>query len=60
MKPELGPPDVEERAYPDDDVSWAAEWEHFTGAIESGAPLLGDLADARYAWERVEEAYARR
>ena len=30
MKPELGPPDVEEIDYPDEDPSWAAEWEHFT------------------------------
>jgi predicted dehydrogenase len=58
MRPELGPPEVEERAYPPGDVSWAAEWEHFTSALESGGELLGDLDDARYAWARVEEAYA--
>jgi predicted dehydrogenase len=58
MGPELGPPDLEERAFPDEDVSWAAEWEHFATAIATGAPLCGDLADARYAWTRVEEAYA--
>ena len=58
MRPELGPPELEEWAFADEDVSWAAEWEHFTAAIATGAPLLGDLADARYAWSRVEEAYA--
>ncbi len=58
MKPELGPPELEERSYPDDDLSWGAEWEHFASALESGAPLLGDLEDARYAWARVEDAYA--
>ena len=58
MGPELGPPDLEERAFPDEDVSWAAEWEHFTTAIATGAPLLGALEDAHYAWARVEDAYA--
>ena len=58
MKPELGPPEVEERTYPQEDLSWGAEWEHFAAAISSGAPLLGDLADARYAWSRVQDAYA--
>jgi predicted dehydrogenase len=60
MKPELGPPDLEEVAYPAEDRSWQAEWEHFAAAVRSGdpdAPLNGDLADARYAWERVQEAY---
>jgi predicted dehydrogenase len=58
MSPELGPPELEERTFGSDDVSWAAEWAHFAEAIASGAPLLGDLDDARYAWARVEEAYA--
>jgi len=58
MGPELGPPELDERAFPDEDVSWAAEWEHFASAIATGAPLLGDLDDARYAWARVEDAYA--
>jgi predicted dehydrogenase len=59
MSPELGPPDLEERAFPDEDVSWGAEWEHFATAIATGTPLLGTLEDARYAWARVEDAYAR-
>jgi predicted dehydrogenase len=59
MKPELGPPDVDTVTYPDDDPSWAAEWAHFVAAIRDGTPLLGDLADARYAWSIVEEAYRR-
>jgi predicted dehydrogenase len=58
MKPELGPPELEERVFPEEDLSWSAEWEHFAAAIGSGAPLLGGLGDARYAWERVEDAYA--
>jgi predicted dehydrogenase len=58
MSPELGPPALEERTYGSEDLSWAAEWEHFISAIGSGAPLLGDIDDARYAWSRVQDAYA--
>ena len=58
MSPGLGPPELEEHSYGEKDLSWATEWEHFAAAIESGAPLLGGLEDARYAWARVEDAYA--
>jgi predicted dehydrogenase len=58
MGPELGPPELEERTFGEEDLSWAAEWEHFATAIHSGGPLLGDLQDARYAWSRVQDAYA--
>ena len=58
MRPELGPPDLEETSFPEEDGSWAAEWEHFAAAIGADTPLLGDLADARYAWSVIEQAYA--
>lgn len=60
MGPQLGPPDVEELAYPDEDDSWAREWTSFADAIAAGdARLLsGDLHDARYVWEQIEAAYA--
>jgi predicted dehydrogenase len=58
MKPELGPPDLEEIGFPEEDVSWLAEWEHFAAALAGEVPLLGSLADADYAWSRVEDAYA--
>ncbi len=58
MGPELGPPELEERTYGTDDLSWAAEWEHFAAALASGGPLLGDLDDAHYAWAQIEDAYA--
>jgi predicted dehydrogenase len=60
MRPAMGPPDLEEIDYPDDDRTWEAEWRHFAAAIAAGGerPLLGDLADARYAWEQIEAAYA--
>jgi predicted dehydrogenase len=60
MRPELGPPEVQEVAYPDEDRSWQREWASFTEAIEAGDERLlnGDLNDARYAWEQIEAAYA--
>jgi predicted dehydrogenase len=58
MKPELGPPDLEEIEYGAEDVSWAAEWEHLVAALAGDVELLGSLDDAHYAWSRVEDAYA--
>ena len=58
MRPELGPPDVEEIDYPSEDGSWLAEWRHFREAIATGAPVLGGLQDARFAWETIDAAYA--
>jgi predicted dehydrogenase len=61
MRPELGPPDLEEVVYPDDDRSFEREWASFAAALEARdeRPLLGDLHDARYAWQQIESAYAR-
>jgi predicted dehydrogenase len=60
MKPELGPPDVEEIDYQPEDLSWVAEWENFRAAIDADDPALinGGLPEARYAWQTVEAAYA--
>jgi predicted dehydrogenase len=60
MAPELGPPNVEEVDYSDEDRSWEHEWASFTAAIDAGDERLlnGDLSDARYAWEQIEAAYA--
>jgi len=61
MGPELGPPEVEEVAFPDDDRSWEQEWASFAAAMDEGDERLlnGDLGDARYAWQLIEAAYAR-
>jgi predicted dehydrogenase len=60
MRPTMGPPETEQIDYPDDDRTWRAEWRHFAATIAGDeGPLLGDLADARYAWEQIEAAYAR-
>jgi predicted dehydrogenase len=60
MSPELGPPEVEEVTYPDEDRSWEREWADFSRALDAGDPRLlnGDLEDALYAWEQIEAAYA--
>jgi hypothetical protein len=60
MGPELGPPQVQEISYPNEDRSWEREWASFSEAIEVGDEglLSGDLNDARYAWEQIEAAYA--
>jgi predicted dehydrogenase len=60
MGPELGPPQLEQVDYPDEDGSWKQEWRGFKRAIAaSDASLInGGLEDARYAWEQVEAAYA--
>jgi predicted dehydrogenase len=58
MRPELGPPDTEVTRFPDEDISWRDEWQHFAEAIraDDGRPLLGDLESAAYAWRCVESA----
>lgn len=58
MLPELGPPEVDEYSWPDEDGSWSREWAHFGAAIRDGSPVLGGLEDARYAWRVIDEAYA--
>jgi predicted dehydrogenase len=57
MAPELGPPSLQELAYDDVDVSWSAEWAHFALAIGGDCDLVGAPADARYAWQCLEDAY---
>ena len=54
MRPELGPPDVEQVEFPAEDVSWRLEWEDFRAATAAGGP---QLESARYAWGIVEAAY---
>ena len=58
MRSDLGIPDLEEIQYPDRDLSFELEWQHFAGAIMDGddRPLRGDLESARFAWSIVEAA----
>jgi predicted dehydrogenase len=58
MKPELGPPDVEQVTFSGEDQSWSAEWLNLIAAL-GGSPDEGaTLTDARYAWTCIEDAYA--
>ena len=50
--PELGPPEVEEIDYPDEDVSWEREWASFAAALEAD--------DARAAQRRSRTTHATR
>jgi predicted dehydrogenase len=59
MRPELGPPDVEELDFPPEDRSWGNEWQSIRAAVRAGATTQDDLDAARYAWTVVEEAYRR-
>jgi predicted dehydrogenase len=60
MRPELGPPDVDDVRYEPDDASWAAEWAYFADCLRADdeRPLLGDLTSLSYGWDIVEAAYA--
>jgi predicted dehydrogenase len=60
MGPELGPPQLQEFEYPEEDLSWEREWTSFKGAIAADDASLvnGGLGDARYAWQQIEAAYA--
>jgi len=57
MKPEMGPPELEEVDFPPQDVSWRDEWANLRAAVAGGERALGDLESARYAWTVVERAY---
>jgi predicted dehydrogenase len=58
MLPELGPPETTSWEYPGADRSWADEFAHFVGCIESGSPVCGSLDDALAALLIVERLYS--
>jgi predicted dehydrogenase len=60
MGPEMGPPEVEELNYPNEDHTWNLEWASFGEAIahDDARLLNGDLNDTLYAWRQIEAAYA--
>ncbi len=58
MPRELGPPSLELIRYDENDISWIDEWAHFAQAIDGRCALVGTTADARYAWQCMEDAYA--
>jgi hypothetical protein len=60
MSAELGPPQLQQFDYPDEDGSWEREWASFAAAIAAADEHLvcGGLSDAHYAWRQIEAAYA--
>lgn len=57
MKPEMGPPDVEERSYPPEDKSWLLENQNFMSAIHKSEKLYGAYEDALRALKQVQDMY---
>lgn len=57
MKPEMGPPDIEKRDYPGDDLSWRKENENFLAAIQKKETCFGGLEDALHCLKMVEKTY---
>lgn len=57
MKPEMGPPDYEERVYPPEDHSWKDENTQFQQAILGKAPANGEFKDALKCLSLVNDIY---
>jgi predicted dehydrogenase len=57
MKPEMGPPDVEEFSYPLGDASWGNEWEAVRESVLRRRPVGGDLESALYCHRVADAAY---
>ncbi len=57
MSPRMGPPEIEVREFAGPDRSWDLDLANLVDHLATGAPLLGDLASARYAMEIVRAAY---
>jgi len=57
MKPEMGPPDVEEIDFPEEDVSWALENEEFFDAIRKKDYSDKRLREGYYAIQKVFDIY---
>jgi len=57
MLPQMGPPETEVHEFDEPDRSWSRDLANLVEHITNGAPLLGDLVSARYAMERVRDAY---
>jgi predicted dehydrogenase len=57
MKPEMGPPEINEKSYPPEDHSWLNENKNFIEAIKGKAKLYGGLEDALKVLKDVEKIY---
>jgi len=57
MLPEMGPPQTTVWEYPGEDNSWNLEFKAFVEALNTGAPLNGDIGDAYEALKIVDKIY---
>lgn len=57
MKPEMGPPEVEEFTFPEEDLSWAKENELFFNNIKFGNLSSQALEDALYVMQTIDNLY---
>lgn len=57
MKPEMGPPEVEKKEYPGEDISWKLENENFEQAIQGKSQVFGGYEDALHSLKMVEQIY---
>ena len=57
MLPQMGPPETTIWEYPQPDVSWSREIEHFTECVATRRPANPGLDDMRAALEIVETIY---
>ena len=57
MKPEMGPPDVEEIDFPEEDISWRLENEEFFSAIKNKDYSDKKLKEGYYTIKKVFDIY---
>jgi predicted dehydrogenase len=57
MKPEMGPPDFEEKTYPPEDHSWLSENQNFLDSINGVKKINGGIEDALKCLKLVESIY---
>ncbi len=57
MKPEMGPPETEELAFPPEDRSWLLENQNFFDAIKGRAKVNGGFKDAARSLNLVDAIY---
>lgn len=57
MKPEMGPPDFEERDYPGEDLSWKTENTNFLKALIGETEINGGYKDALRCLKLVDDIY---
>lgn len=60
MKPEMGPPDVEEFEFPDEDLSWKKENEIFFKRIKKGDCSPTTINDAYYVLKVIGKIYSQK